>query len=104
MAKTEILPRCSRVISASSDTTHLHSLDARCARIIHYGSAYNMTCILQVMFTELYVYRHFTWQRHAECRAKGQVRGPISGNGSGASAPVHRRPGLPAAARPGAGR
>src|SRR5882724_12991220 len=52
MVNTEILPRCSRAISASSDTTHLHFSTRRCALVYLFRSAYNMTCSLQVMFTD----------------------------------------------------
>src|SRR6266849_10966026 len=52
MVNTEILPRCSRVISASSDTTHLHFSTRRCALVYLFRSAYNMTCSLQVMLPD----------------------------------------------------
>src|ERR1700676_412140 len=50
MVSTEILPRCSRVINASSDTTYLHFSAQPCAPVYLFRRAYNMTCKLQVMF------------------------------------------------------
>src|SRR6266702_5366657 len=52
MVNTEIFPRCSRAISAYSDTTHLHFSTRRCALVYLFRSTYNMTCNLQVMFTD----------------------------------------------------
>src|SRR6267378_8629432 len=52
MVNTEILPRCSRAISASSDTTHLHSWRNDAPWFICSDQLTNMTCSLQVMFAE----------------------------------------------------
>src|SRR6476620_3406418 len=71
MVNTEMLPRCSRVISASSDTTHLHRWTPRCARFIHLRSAYIMTCNLQVMIGQLNDHHHFTWLCCADSKRSG---------------------------------
>src|ERR1700731_3198119 len=100
MVKTEMLPRCSRVISASSDITHLHCWPLRRAPCLLIPSNLLHDLLFASHARELNDDSHFTRLVPAACRPEARFAGPISGNTSGASAPVHRRRGLLAAARP----